>query len=68
MDLVTMSKEELSRVEVMEQLQEKRMRQRTAAEVLGVSIRHIKRLLRAYRREGTAGVFRGTGADGRCRP
>jgi transposase len=56
MDLVTMSKEELSRVEVIEQLQEKRMRQRTAAEVLGVSIRHIKRLLRAYRREGAAGL------------
>jgi transposase len=56
MDLVTMSKEELSRVEVMEQLQEKRMRQRKGAEVLGVSIRHIKRLVRAYRREGAAGL------------
>lgn len=51
-----MSKEELSRLEVMEHLQEKRMGQRTAAEVLGVSVRQVKRLLRAYRREGAAGL------------
>lgn len=51
-----MSKEELSRLEVMEHLQEKRMRQRAAAEVLGVSVRQVKRLLRAYRREGAAGL------------
>lgn len=51
-----MSKEELSRLEVMERLQEKRMRQRIAAEVLGISVRQVKRLLCAYRREGAAGL------------
>ena len=56
MDLLTMSKEELGRLEVMERLQEKRMKQRTAAEILGVSIRQVKRLLRAYRRDGAAGL------------
>jgi transposase len=56
MDLVTMSKEELSRLEVMERLDERRMRQRTAAEILGVGVRHVKRLLRAYRCEGAAGL------------
>jgi transposase len=56
MDLLTMSKEELGRLEVMERLQEKRMRQKTAAEILGISIRQVKRLLRAYRREGAAGL------------
>jgi transposase len=56
MDLLTMSKEELGRLEVMERLQEKRMKQQTAAEILGISIRHVKRLLRAYRREGAAGL------------
>jgi transposase len=56
MDLVTMSKEELSRLEVMERLQEKRIRQKVAADVLGVSVRQVKRLLRAYRREGAAGL------------
>jgi len=56
MDLVTMSKEELRRLDVMKQLQEKRISQRTAAEELGVSVRHVKRLLRAYRKEGTSGL------------
>jgi transposase len=56
MDLITMSKAELSRLEVMENLQEKRMGQRTAAEMLGVSVRQVKRLLRAYRQEGAAGM------------
>jgi transposase len=56
MDLLSMSKEELSRLEVMERLQEKRMGQRTAAEILGISVRHVKRLLRAYRREGATGL------------
>jgi transposase len=46
----------LSRLEVMERLQEKRIRQKAAAEVLGVSVRQVKRLLRAYRREGAAGL------------
>jgi transposase len=56
MDLLTMSKEELNRLEVMGHLQEKGMSQRTAAEILGVSVRQVKRLLRAYRREGAAGL------------
>ena len=56
MDLLTMSKEELSRLEVMERLQAKRMGRRTAAEILGVSVRQVKRLIRAYRREGAAGL------------
>jgi transposase len=56
MDLVTMSKEELSRLEVMKQLVEKRISQSTAAAELGVSVRHVKRLVRAYRQEGTTGL------------
>ena len=57
MDLLTMSKEELSRLEVVEHLHEKRMVQRTAAEILGISVRQVKRLLRAYRRDGAAGLI-----------
>jgi transposase len=56
MELLTMSKAELSRLEVMEHLQEKRMGQKAAAEILGVSVRQVKRLLRAYRRKGAAGL------------
>ncbi len=56
MDLVTMSKEELQRLDVMKRLQEKRISQRIAVEEMGVSVRHVKRLLRAYRREGTSSL------------
>jgi len=51
-----MSKEELRRLEVIKRLEGKGMRQRTAAEVLGISIRQVKRLLRGYRREGALGL------------
>ena len=43
MDVVTMSKEELHRLDVMKQLQEKRIHQKTAAEELGIGIRQVKR-------------------------
>jgi len=56
MDLVTMSKEEIHRLEVMKQLQERRMSQKTAAEELGVSVRHVKRLLQTFRRQGASGL------------
>jgi len=56
MDIVAMSKEELSRLEVMQKLDEKRMRQKSAAGILGISVRQVKRLLRAYRRDGAAGL------------
>jgi transposase len=51
-----MSKEELERLEVMKQLEEKRISQRTAAEELGIGVRQVKRLLRSYREEGARGL------------
>ena len=52
-----MSSKELNRLEVMQKLEEKRIRQKEAARILGVSVRHIKRLLRNYRREGAQGLI-----------
>jgi DNA-binding NtrC family response regulator len=49
MELITMSKEELKRKGIMDQLVEKRIRQKAAAEILGISVRQLKRLLGAYR-------------------
>jgi len=54
--ILQMSTKELTRLEVMQKLEEKRMRQREAARILGVSVRHIKRLLKNYRREGAQGL------------
>jgi transposase len=51
-DILTLSPEELSRAQVMQQLDDKRIKQRHASEQLGLSIRQVKRLLQAYRRDG----------------
>jgi len=55
-ELLKMSTKELSRLEVMQRLADKRMSQKETAEVLRVSVRHVKRLLRVYRREGAKGL------------
>jgi transposase len=54
--LLQMSAKELSRVEVMQKLSEKRMSQKEAGAMLHVSTRQIKRLLKTYRRKGAAGL------------
>jgi transposase len=54
--LLTMSAKELSRVEVMQKLSEKRMSQKEAGTLLHLSTRQIKRLLKAYRKKGAIGL------------
>jgi transposase len=51
-----MSPKEVSRAQVLEQVKKKQIKQRQAAEMLGVTLRQVKRLLRTYRREGTKGL------------
>lgn len=51
-----MSQRELSRLEVFQRLQQKRLRQRQAAELLGLSVRHVIRLSKAFRREGASAL------------
>ena len=55
-ELHTMSAKELSRVEVMQKLAEKRMSQKEAGAMLHLSTRQIKRLLQTYRKKGAAGL------------
>ena len=54
--LLQMSTKELSRLEIMQKLEEKRMRQKEAARILGLSVRQVKRLLKSYRRYGAQGL------------
>lgn len=54
--LLEMSTTELNRLEVMQRLSEKRMSQKEAGRILDLSTRQIKRLLRAYRQLGAAGL------------
>jgi transposase len=54
--LLEMSAKELSRLEVMQRLSRKQMSQKDAGRMLDLSVRQIKRLLRAYREQGAAGL------------
>jgi hypothetical protein len=55
-DILPMSQKELSRLEVIQRVCRKALRQRQAAELLGLSVRQVKRLCREYRREGAAAL------------
>jgi transposase len=54
--LLEMSAKEVRRLEVMQRLSERRMSQKEAGTILDLSVRQIKRLLRAYRQEGATGL------------
>jgi len=55
-EVLAMSRKELTRLEVVQAVVKKRMRQHVAAARLGISVRQVKRLVRAYRRENAAGL------------
>jgi transposase len=52
-----MNPKEMKRLEVMQKLSEKQTSQKKAAIELGISIRQVKRLWRAYRKKGAAGLI-----------
>jgi transposase len=56
-ELLTMSKRELTRLEIMQRLKEKRLTQKEAAQLLGISTRQVKRLWKAYRETGAKGLI-----------
>lgn len=58
-DILAMSAKERERTHVIRQVADKRMRQARAAEVLGIGIRQVKRLVSAYRRRGDRGLVSG---------
>ncbi len=55
-ELLTISNRELTRLEVMQRLKDKRLAQKEAAQLLGISIRQVKRLWQAYRKKGARGL------------
>ena len=65
---IYMSINELSRLEIIITVVEKRLKQSEAADILNVGIRHIKRLVKKYRFEGPTGlVSKKKGAPGNHR-
>jgi transposase len=66
-----MSQRELSRLEVIQRVCRKTLTQRRAASLLSLSVRQVKRLCRAYRREGAGALVsrqRGRPSNHRLRP
>ena len=57
MELLQMSRKELSRVEVMERMKAKKMTQKKGAEVLGISVRQVRRIWKKYEEKGAAGLM-----------
>jgi hypothetical protein len=55
-DILSMSKRELTRAEILQRLVDNRLKQAQAAPILNLSIRYIKRLLRAYHDHGVAAL------------
>jgi transposase len=54
--LVTMSANEIDRGDLIRRVLEKRLKQAQAAELLGVGVRQIKRMCRAFKLDGLAGL------------
>lgn len=54
--LLTMSNKEITRLEAMQRIKDKRLTQKEAARMLGISNRQVKRLYRAYRKTGAKGL------------
>ena len=55
-ELLTMSNKEITRLEAMQRIKDKRLTQKEAARMLGISTRQVKRLYRAYRKVGAKGL------------
>lgn len=55
-ELVSMSAQELDRLTVIERVIEKRLSQVEAGKQLGVTPRHLRRMIDRYRRDGAAGL------------
>lgn len=56
-EIYTMSKEEITRLGLMQRLQAKQMTQKEVSNQLGISVRQVKRIWQAYQREGATGLI-----------
>ena len=55
-EILPMSNRELTRLEAMQRIKDKRLTQKEAARMLDLSVRQIKRLYRAYKAQGARGL------------
>jgi len=57
MEILNMSTKEISRLEVIQKVTDKRMSQKEAVAILNLGVRQIKRLVRKYKKHGAAGLI-----------
>ncbi|MDF1519386.1 MAG: helix-turn-helix domain-containing protein, partial [Brevefilum sp.] len=57
--IITMSKEEIKRSEILRMAEEKRIKQKEGAKRIGISTRHFRRLIKRYREQGPEGIISG---------
>ena len=55
-ELLPMSNREITRLEAMQRIKDKRLTQKEAARMLSLSVRQVKRLYRAYKGQGARGL------------
>lgn len=55
-EILTMTTQQFERAALMKQIQDRRLTQRKAAEILGLSLRQVERLYGLYKRSGAAGL------------
>ena len=55
-DLLTMNKKELTRLEIIQQVESRILKQYEAATQLGLSKRQLIRLVKKYKKEGASGL------------
>ncbi len=71
MELLEMSKKEVSRLSIMEQIKAKKITQKKASEILGLRERQIRRLWKNYQEKGASGLIskrRGKPSNNRLSP
>ncbi|MCK5557815.1 MAG: ISNCY family transposase [Candidatus Hydrogenedentes bacterium] len=66
-----MSRKERDRLKLMEQVEQRRLSQKEAARLMGLSVRQVRRLVKRYREQGDAGLvhrLRGRGSNRKIPP
>lgn len=56
-EIITMSKKEISCLEIMQKIEQKTLKQSEAANLMGISTRQVKRIYRNYREKGATGIL-----------
>ena len=65
-DIITMTKKEVERLRVIHKVMDKQITQMKAGEVLGISERHVRRIIKRVREKGDEGIIHGN--RGRASP